>query len=156
VGREGTRAHLETTTVNTAPATRSPAAAPATVKIGGSEYRRTGAPCYHVQIQSYRGGYLSTAAVTRNRAHVGGFARGQAEILTTWGEARRPCFSDGILIVTDQELRGVSGYNQGRAATLSTYRWDPTTGRWAYSTGTRIEALDALEAATTPAWTLAD
>lgn len=113
-----------------------------TVKINGSEYRRTGAPVYRIQVQSYRGGFLSTAVTTRERTHVGAFAVAQADTLTTWKEARQSYFDDGILTVTDQELIGISGYNRGRAAVLSTYRWDPMTGRWAHSTGTRITALE--------------
>lgn len=126
-----------------------------TVRINGSDYRRSGAPFYHVQVSSYGGGFLSTAATTRNRAHVGDFARGQAEILTEWTEARRPCFGDALLTVTDQNLRGASGYNQGRAASVSVYRWNPATGLWAHLSGARITAVDAMGPASTPEWTLA-
>lgn len=150
--------------MNTPTASTRPAAS--TELIRGIEYRRTGAPLFHVQVGSWRGGFLSTAAITRNRAYVGDFARGQAEILSTLNEARRPCFNGAILQVTDQETRGVApadarlnptrGYDVGRAAVLSCYSWDSTTGRWSWSFGTRIAALDSMEAATTPAWTLAD
>ena len=133
---------------------RSTPAPASTVMIGGSEYRRTGPDLFHVQVQSWRGGYLSTAATTRTREHVGGFALAQAELLSEWKEARRPCFNDSILQVTNQELSGASGYNQGRKAVVSCYRWDPKEGRWSHSSGTRITAIDSMGPAETPAWTL--
>lgn len=116
----------------------------ATVRINGFDYLRTGAPVYRIQVQSYRGGFLSTAVTTRERSNVGALACTQAQTFTSWDEARSLCFSDGLLTVTDKETVGLPGYNQGRSAVLSTYRWDPQAGKWTYSTGIRITALDNM------------
>lgn len=95
-------------------------------------------PCYHIQVQSYGGGFLSTADVTTIRAEVGEAAMRQASCFIDWPEARQPYFGDGMLRITDQ-----NNIKDCRAAVLSTYRWNPVEGRWSHSSGTRIAALDA-------------
>ena len=87
---------------------------------------------YRIQIQSYTGGYLSTASITKVREYVKDFAREQAAIFTNWKEAHMDHFSDGILQVKDDDSK-----------VLSSYRWKPSEGRWVHSRGAKITSLES-------------
>ena len=115
------------------------------VQLNGLSFVVQGKPLYHVQINSYGGGYLSTASTSSTREYVGSMALNQAHNLIDLKEARQPYWNDAILRVVDQNRTGIDAWNRGRPAVLSCYKWDPAAGCWRYSYGTRILALDELE-----------
>ena len=98
----------------------------------GFEYIRTGPRSYRIQVQSYNGGYLSTAIHTNDRGRVGSYAKDLAV------QSQDFLADDGILHVVDTNARSVDGHGY---LILSTYRWKD--GRWTYSHGTKISNLEA-------------